>query len=308
MIRNLFLCRAAPRLSRRVVLLSALATTMGAQARVHAAPTVRRIVTLDGSLLETVCLLGGAARMVGADVRDRFPRSMEKLPSVGDPHAISVEGVLSLSPDVVLRTSGRGPDDRIRTIEAAGIRVVTLPADYTLDNVLLKVDTIARLLGEQELGARYAERISSNRARLQRASSSRQRTPSVAFVLDVDARSLLVAGHGTPAEAMILLAGGDLVPDGLNKFARIATEAFIGSRPEYVLMGDHTVRRLGGPAAVVKLPPFAMAGLRREQLITIESVSLLGFGPRATHALAQLMAAIHPRLAMPPLDPIEIPE
>jgi len=105
----------------------------------------RRIVTLDASLLETVCLLGGAGRMVGADNRDRSPRAMEALPRIGDPRAISVEGVLSLAPDLILRTTGRGPDDRIRMLEQTGIRVITLPADYTLKNLILKVRTVAEV-------------------------------------------------------------------------------------------------------------------------------------------------------------------
>jgi iron complex transport system substrate-binding protein len=286
--------------------LALLVSASGSTAGERTAPA-RRIVTLDGSLLETVCLLGGASRMVGADNRDRFPRSMESLPRVGDPHAISIEGVLSLAPDVVLRTAGRGPDDRIRRLEEAGIRVVTVPAEYTLDNVVRKIETVAAVLGQQALGAIYVSRVRANQDRLASAVARAASGPIVLFALDVDASSVLAAGTGTPAEAMIRLAGAQPVPAGLAGFNRISTEAFIGANADFILMGDHTVRRLGGRAGVFAMPPFRLAMLRADRLIELESVSLLGFGPRATHALAALIRAVHPDLSLPTLEPIEIP-
>lgn len=297
------------RIPRRTVLLGLGALALGVLPGVVSANARPRwrIVTLDGSLLETVCLLGGGDDLVGADNRDRYPRSMEALPRIGDPHAVSVEGILSLAPDVVLRTTGRGPDDRMRQLEAAGVEVVTLPADYTLENVIHKVRVIAELLDRQATGARYIEKLETNIARLERVRAGLTDMPTVTFVLDIDRGSLLAAGEGTPAAAMIRLAEGRPVPEGFSGFRRISTEVLMQQRPDYVLMGDHTVRRLGGRAAVLATAPFRMAGIEDTQLIDIEVVSLLGFSPRATHALAELMAALHPQLERPALEPIEIP-
>lgn len=302
--------RQSPLSSRRDTLtaFAALALTPVFGAARPAQRQARRIVTLDASLLETVCLLGGADRMVGADNRDRYPRAMEALPRIGDPRAISVEGVLSLAPDLVLRTTGRGPDDRIRALEAAGVRVMTLPADYTLDNVILKVRTVAEVLGENARGERIVAKLSANRARLRRSVDRLTERPRVLFALDIDRGELLVAGTGTPAAAMIGLAGGIAVPTSISGFRRIASEAFIGENPAFVLMGDHTVRRIGGVTAVLALPPMRAAGIPPQRLIEIESVSLLGFGPRATHALAELIRALHPSVVLPSLEPIEFPE
>jgi ABC-type hemin transport system substrate-binding protein len=70
-----------------------------------------RIVSVGGAVTEIVYRLGAAEHLVGVDTSSTYPAAATQLPQVGYQRMLSVEGVLSLRPTLVLLSVEAGPPD-----------------------------------------------------------------------------------------------------------------------------------------------------------------------------------------------------
>lgn len=64
----------------------------------------RCIVSIGGALTEIIYALGAEASLVGVRKTSLYPAPAAKLPNVGYARALSVEGVLALSPTHIAAT------------------------------------------------------------------------------------------------------------------------------------------------------------------------------------------------------------
>ena len=74
-----------------------------------AAGAAERIVSVGGSVTETIAALGALDRVVARDTTSSWPEEVEALPDVGYVRRLSPEGVLSVAPDLILAEEGAGP-------------------------------------------------------------------------------------------------------------------------------------------------------------------------------------------------------
>ncbi|MGB1092809.1 MAG: heme/hemin ABC transporter substrate-binding protein, partial [Oceanobacter sp.] len=111
-------------------------------AQVQASPyssKAMRVVSIDGSLTEIIYALNAQGRLVGVDTTSRYPQAATQLPQVGYMRQLSVEGILSLMPDLVIATPDAGPESVFQQLKEAKVRVLIVPNDYSLTGVLNKV-------------------------------------------------------------------------------------------------------------------------------------------------------------------------
>ncbi|WAP70407.1 ABC transporter substrate-binding protein [Jiella pelagia] len=80
----------------------------------------RRIVAVGGAITETLYALGAQDRIVAIDTTSVFPPQVTEKPNVGYMRALSAEGVLAQSPDLILMEAGAGPPQAIELLKSLG--------------------------------------------------------------------------------------------------------------------------------------------------------------------------------------------
>ena len=80
-----------------------------------------RIVTLGGPLTEITYALGMGESVVGTDRSSLYPEDVNALPRLDVYRQTSPEGVLSLTPTLVVALEGTGPAGVVEQIESAGV-------------------------------------------------------------------------------------------------------------------------------------------------------------------------------------------
>ena len=75
-----------------------------------------KIVVAGGSITEIVYFLGMEDKLVGVDITSNFPKEA-KLKSIGYLRNLSIEGILSLSPGLVLAEEDIGPPIIVNQLE-----------------------------------------------------------------------------------------------------------------------------------------------------------------------------------------------
>lgn len=279
-------------LSRRALLLAGGALGVATLARAQAAP---RLLVLGGDLAEIVFALGAGDRVLATDDTALWPPEAAALPKVGYLRRLSAEGILSLTPDLVLASADAGPDSALDQLRSAGLAVETAPAGEGFAAVAPKIAFVGAALGLQTEAAALAARVAAEMAAVEAALAALPDRPSVLFLISVGAGAPMAAGAGTAADAMIALAHATNAVSGFDGYKPLSAEAALGLAPDAVLLPEHAAAAAGGGAAAV-----TMAGLdqtpagRNGRVVVMDGLKLLGFGPRTPEAVAELARALHP--------------
>jgi iron complex transport system substrate-binding protein len=241
--------------------------------------------------------LGEESRLAGVDSTSQWPDAARNLPQIGYLRNLSAEGILSLSPSLLLTTDEAGPPAVLEQIRQAGLRAVQLPDPKTREGLLSKVRRVAGLFNARDRGERLAARVQDDFLRLEQFLARIRTFPKVAFFLTVSRGSPMASGRTTAADAMIRLAGGQNAFSDYPGYRPVSAESLIQTAPVVLLFTDRTVDAAGGIEAILDLPGVRLtpAG-RKKRVIVMDTLYLLGFGPRTGQAALELAARLHPEL------------
>lgn len=279
---------------------SATADVLGPQTR-NSDPQSKpqRIVAADGSITEIIYALEKGNRLVGVDTTSQWPEAATMLPQVGYLRNLSAEGIISLSPSLLLTTEDAGPPKVLEQIRGTGLPVVILSEEKTPEGVLVKVHSVAKSLNVTDKGYELAAQIQKDFKRLKQFHSNVKTTPKVAFFLTVSRGSPMASGRDTAADSMIRLAGGRNALSGYRGYKPVSVESLIKAAPDVLLVTERTVDALGSIEELLNLPGIRLTPAGRDQrVIVMDTLYLLGFGPRTGRAAMDLAAQLHPQLSI----------
>jgi iron complex transport system substrate-binding protein len=254
-----------------------------------------RIVSVGGTVTEIVYRLGAGEQVVGVDTSSLYPEAATQLPQVGYQRTLSVEGVLSLAPTLILATDEAGPPDAVALLRSAGVPLVPVPSSpHSVAGAQQKIRLIAQTLRRERAGeallAEMQRDIDTLHAMLARLPSR----PGVMFIYARGAGAMSVSGSHTAAAAMIELAGGTNAVQDYSGYKPLTPEAVVAAAPEYILIPEHGLESVGGIDGLLSVPgiEFTPAGKSR-QIVAMNDLYLLGFGPRLGKALQDLAGHLH---------------
>ncbi len=252
----------------------------------------QRIVALGGPITEIVYALGAGQEVVGVDLTSTFPETANALPRLGMFRSIAAEGVLSLTPTMVLGIEGVGPDTSVEQIRAAGIDFEIFDEPKDFDQAKQRIEKVAQAIGRtKEAEAVIATMRAEYDQAIEIAKNSSVQ-PRVLFLYARGANTLLVGGKNTSAETMITLAGGVNAVD-FEGFKPLSPEGLIAAKPDVLLMAEKGVESLGIDE-LWKLNGLEQTPAGRERrLISIDDAKLLGLGPRFGSALIEVATQLH---------------
>lgn len=282
------------------VLAAVVILTSGAARAENAA---RRIISLGGGVTEIVYALGAGDRVVAADSTSTYPAAAQALPKVGYLRTLGAEGLLSLTPDYVLAAHDAGPPVVLEKLVAAGIPVLRIPETKTPGEVVEHIRLIGNGIGRKAEAETLAQAVGSDLAIVQAAVAKVMPVPAL-FVLSAGAGAPIAAGRGTVADVMLQLSGGRNVAAGLNGYRPVTAESVLSLDPVAIVSASHVVATVGGIDRLAQLPE--LSGTRAAQtkrVYSLDSLYLLGLGPRTAHAARDLATLLHGDAAIPALPP-----
>lgn len=249
-----------------------------------------RVVSVGGAVTETVFALGGGARVVGVDATSRFPAEVMKLPQVGVHRDLSVEGVLSLSPDLVLVGDDAAPPAALEQLRTAAVRVVVVPRDASVKGVRETVRVVAEALGVKPAGDALLAKLDRRLSQLSTAAPASK--PRVAYVYAAGG-SFLVAGADTAADAMLTLAGGSNAVQGYTGYRPLSAEALVAAKPDVILFPARALAAVGGVEGILRAPGVALTPAGKSgRVLPVDDALALGFGPRLPEAITVVRSLI----------------
>lgn len=249
----------------------------------------QKIITLAGNVTETVFALGLGEQVAGVDSSSLYPVEATEKPQVGYHRRINAEGLLGLSPDLIIATDAAGPPEVVEQIRKSGIPMVVLSSESTLEGAQNRIEQISKLLDKEKEGHLLVWEMQDKIKLVTKPKTP----PKVLFIYARGGGTQNVAGLETSANEMIELAGGVNAVTEYTGYKPMNAEAILAAQPDYVLFTARGLESVGGAEEMKKLPGLSETpAAKNDNIISIDDLLLLGFGPRTAEGVLQLSNAI----------------
>jgi iron complex transport system substrate-binding protein len=251
----------------------------------------KRIITLNGALTETVAALGYGKNIIAVDVTSMYPAYAAQLPKVSKSRSVSAEGLISFTPDLVLAPEGTINKALEFQLKSAGIKVVNIKQDFTVEGTYAFIKAVAQALGNPAKGDQLVAATKSNIAKSLNIVKVSKKAPKVLFIYARGTGVMMVAGSNTSMDAIISLSGGKNAAQGFSDYKPYTTESLVAANPDVILMFDFGFKSLGGAESILKMPGVSLTNAgKNKRIVEMDGNLLTGFSTRLPQAIQQLNA------------------
>ncbi len=258
--------------------------------------SLERIVSLDGITTEILFALGVGEKVVGRDDSSYYPPQVQRLPSVGYQFRLSAEDILSLKPTLVIGREDVRPKEVVEQLKGAGVTVVLVPAEPSVEGAKRKIRVVAQAVGQAERGealVRALERDLLLLKAFQAQHAAKGRLKGL-FLYLRGPGTTYVCGEGSTPVGMMELAGLENAAKGIRECQPMTAESVVAARPEVIVVFSRGLASVGGLEGLQRLPGIAQtpAGQKRK-VVAMDDLYLGSFGPRAGRAALDLFRAAY---------------
>lgn len=240
-----------------------------------------RVVSLMPSYTEIIFALGAGGDLVGVSNFCNWPPEALKIEQAGDYLRPNIEKVYSLKPDVVF-TGAWAAAGTAKQLAALGIKVVSLPEEKSVGDILTTVRLIAAELGLKKEGKILSKKL---------AALAQVQAPAqpVKVYVEVDAGGWTTGGRSFISDA-VRLAGG------ANVFAAEKRGFFQASWEEVLLLQPEAAVLFSGAEKEFSARPLAggLPAVKAGRVITsLDRDAFTRPGPRLFGEIARLRELLH---------------
>ena len=247
----------------------------------------RRIVALAPHLTELLFAAGAGDRIVATVAYSNFPEAARKLPRIGDAHAIDLERLVGLKPDLVIAWAGGSSQPQLEVLKALGIAVYQ-DAPQDLDHIARSIERFGQLAGTGAVAGPAAAHLRSRLAGLRQRHAGRSEVSVFHQVWD---RPLMTVGGRHLISQVLGLCGGRNVFAGLAAPApHVAFEAVLEADPEVIVSAGEGTPHAAGLGAWLAWP--RLRAVARGNLVVVAPDLISQPVPRLLDGAEQVCAAL----------------
>jgi iron complex transport system substrate-binding protein len=218
-----------------------------------------------------------------------YPPDAGRHPSVGYVRNLSAEGLLSMSPTLILGEHDMGPDTVLQQITGANVDVIRVAEVFSAQGIAHKVICVGRAIGREAKAREFVDtRLRPMMDRLH-VLGSRGSPARVAVLLNVSAGAPMAAGANTSGDGLLDMAGAENVFTTFSGWKPVSVEYMSVAAPELMVIPERGVAAAGGIEALLASPLIRMTPAGRSgNIVVMDGMAMLGFGPRTLSSALQL--------------------
>jgi len=241
-----------------------------------------KIVVAGGSITEIVYFLGMEDKLVGVDITSNFPKEAKKLKSIGYLRNLSIEGILSLSPGLVLAEEDIGPPIIVNQLRKTSIDLRIIKEKNNLNGIHNKIVCISKILNTSlEDNKDYVE-LQKKLYRVRNLKKiNSKKIKKILLILMMRGSSPVVAGKNTSGQGFIEMIGHENSMKNLNGWKPVSSEEIIKKNPDYIIITKRAFKSFSSLDQFLSIPGISSTlAAKKKNIIVKDGMSMLGFGPR----------------------------
>jgi iron complex transport system substrate-binding protein len=259
-----------------------------------------RIVSLSKHLTEFTFALGKGHNIIGVDWSSTYPDSAKLIKPVGYHRALNPEGIISLTPDMVMHSNDIGPETVLPQIQKAGLNCKAFGNANTIDSAKLLLKELGAFFG---VSAKADSLCNVMDAGLLNANNALKEikikdTPSVMIIHFGRASNVyfVMSGRKGVGDKLIQMAGAKVAHYDAKGARQISAEAIAEANPDIIIATDFGYDQMGSmDKFIAGVPGVALtkAG-KNKRIVRFEEHDLTYYGPRTGENIINLMHSFYP--------------
>lgn len=241
-----------------------------------------KIVSVGGSITETIAALGHSDKLIGVDLSSIYPKEVTSdLPNVGYWLSLPQEGILSLKPEVAIISSQAAPKKVVDALPGFGVKTYIIDDKPSLESAKKKISQVGEILDEDKKAKNIISRIEKNIFKIEEELKGKEKK-RVLFVFSRGKGTMMAAGPKTKPGVMIELAGGTNVLE-FPQYTKISAESILQMNPDVIIKANHA----GDSGLSSEVVASTNAG-KNNQIYDMDMLLISGFTVRVDQALEDL--------------------
>lgn len=258
-----------------------------------------RIISASKQYTEIIYALGAESNLVAVDLSSTYPPEARELPTIGYHMKLSLEGIMSVKPDLLLHHGGNfsiGPEHVVGQLKQLDIPMKTF--DTKANDIPGTKDLIREMgsfFNKDSAAEHLCKELDDELKIAQENRNKYSEKPKVMVIHFGRAMNIYLAvGKESTAGKMIEMAGGE-IPLEKKGMERITSPEIIAkSNPDVILLTDFGYDRLGSYDKILELPGVALTNAAKSgDIYRVEGHDLIYFGPRTGENVLKLQQLIH---------------
>ena len=233
-------------------------------------------------MTEIIYLFGEEDRLVGVDLTSNYPAEATELPSVGYVRNLSVEGLLSLQPTLILGEDDMGPPAVLEQLGNAGVQTYAVEERHDVSGIVEKIECVAQILNLEgpEVEAQL-NTLNDMADQLDVLNSDGNNPVDVALLLSLNSGAPVAAGDNTSGGGFLRMVGARNVFASVDGWKPVSPEIMAAADPDVIVIPTRGATAMGGASGVAAHPSLRnTTAAKTERVVVIDGMAMLGFGPR----------------------------
>lgn len=249
----------------------------------------QRIISLSPSATEILFAIGAQNQIAARSDFCDFPENAKNIPSVGgfDGKTLSIEKILSFSPDFVYLTNGMH-NYLIPFLQKHNIAYYISVAD-SVQTVLQEITEIGKITDHQLPAQKLCNQIKQD---LQKIAEQNKSKPKVTVYWEVWTPPYMSAGKNSFINEIITYAGGiNIFSDIEQPYPVVSEEAILMRNPQIIIIPNSTV---GGITAVTSRKNWQnISAVKNNKIYSVNTNIISRPGPRISQAIELISNCIY---------------
>ncbi len=254
---------------------------------VYAEPP-KRIISLAPSITEILFALGLGDNVVGVTNFCDYPEEAKKKQKIGGMSNPSLEGVVSLKPDIVVMTTDGNPKEFQERLHSLKIRTYVFKA-HRLSELSRAIREMGLALDIKDNANSFASQIETtiNRLKTKRQWTSIINSQRKKILFIIWPEPLIVAGPGTAMDDAITLLGNEnIASKSKTSYPKYSIEEIIHQAPDVIIIGKGHANMQEVSARLLKRLKCVPA-VKNNKVFYV-SDSLYRLGPRVIEGIEEI--------------------
>ena len=276
------------------LLLILLLLISNVHANCNKAKNSNSIVVAGGSITEIIYFLNLQNKLVGVDVTSNYPLNAKKLPSIGYIRNLSIEGLLSLKPNLILAEESIGPPIIVKQLNKTSVEFRIIKNNYTIEGINEKFLCISKILDvEIKNNIDYKKFVNNVKKLKSFVKNNNKEKKDILLILMMKGTSPIIAGKNTSGHGFIKMIGQNNSMDKVSGWKPVSSEQILIANPNYIIVTKRALKDFTSIEKFLKLPGISSTKAAKNKNVFIkDGMSLLGYGPRTINVAKEILINI----------------
>ena len=252
------------------------------------------IVVAGGSITEIIYFLNLQNKLVGVDITSNYPLKAKKLPSIGYIRNLSIEGLLSLKPNLILAEESIGPPIILKQLNKTSVEFRIIKNNYTIEGINEKFLCISKILDvEIKNNIDYKKFVNNVKKLKSFVKNNNKEKKDILLILMMKGTSPIIAGKNTSGHGFIKMIGQNNSMDKVSGWKPVSSEQILIANPNYIIVTKRALKDFTSIEKFLKLPGISSTKAAKNKNVFIkDGMSLLGYGPRTINVAKEILINI----------------